>query len=60
MDLSLMEPSDWEELSEEWQGFEHAIDAGRKMGVSNRGLCLLLAYSLQSTQDRRGTGEDQP
>ena len=28
----------------------HAIDEARKMGVENKGLCLLLAYALASHQ----------
>lgn len=52
-DFSLMEPQDWTDLAEEWERFENAIDEQRKMGIRNRGICLLQAYALQSYRDRR-------
>lgn len=51
-DFSLIEPADWVELAEEWQRFDNAIDSERKLGVSNKGVCVLLAYSLLSLTDR--------
>jgi hypothetical protein len=53
IDTSPLDAADWRAVTEEWQGFADAIDERRKMGIENRGLCLLLAYSLQSLQDRR-------
>ena len=49
-DFSMMEAEDWADLTEEWGNYYNAIDARRKMGVENRGLCLLLGYSLQAVQ----------
>lgn len=57
LDLSIMEPSDWASLSEEWASFANAIDAERKFGVSNRGVCLLMAYAMQSLELKRREGE---
>ena len=54
IDLGVMEPQDWTDLNAEWQGFANAIDEGRKLGIENRGLCLLLAYTIQSYSDRVG------
>lgn len=51
-DFSIIEGADWIELNDEWQRFSGAIDEGRKFGVRNNALCLLLAYALQSFQDR--------
>ena len=56
IDLGVMEPQDWTDLNAEWQGFANAINEGRKMGIENRGLSLLLAYALQSYFDRVGQG----
>ncbi len=53
LDVSLMEESDWIELNSEWANMANGIDAARKFGVSNRGINLLMAYALQSMQDRR-------
>lgn len=50
IDLSLFSSDALKELSEEWFSFENAIDEQRKFGVYNKGLCLLLAYSLESYQ----------
>ena len=47
-----MQPQDWTDLNKEWQRFANAINEGRKMGIENRGLSLLLAYALQSYFDR--------
>ena len=52
MDLSVIEPQDWTDLNEEWQSFHNAIDETRKMGIVNRGVCLLLGYALQSYLQR--------
>jgi hypothetical protein len=50
IDLSYMDDNDWSTLTEEGKGFHNAIDAARKFGVHKRGLCLLMAYTLQSLQ----------
>ena len=51
-DLSWMEPEDWAVVDEEWRTFAIGIDEGRKMAVENKGLCLLLAYALESSEIR--------
>ena len=51
-DLSWMEPEDWAVVDKEWRTFADAIDEGRKMGLENKGLCLLLAYALESSETR--------
>jgi hypothetical protein len=50
LDLSIFEPQDWIVLSEAWESIDNAIDARRKFGVEKRGICLLMAYALQSLQ----------
>jgi hypothetical protein len=52
IDVSIIEDADWREMTDEWQGYENAIDERRKMGLSNRGVCLLIAYSLMSYRER--------
>lgn len=51
-DFSIIEFDDWPILTEEWQNISNAVDEGRKMGIYNRGINLLLAYCLQSFQAR--------
>ncbi len=58
IDTSLISKEDWLSLSEEWSSFVSAIDEGRKMGVYNKGLCLLLGYALESVQQRIMTERD--
>jgi hypothetical protein len=48
LDLSPIEPQDWSSLCEEWSGF--GIDIRREFGVEKKGICLLMAYALQSIQ----------
>jgi hypothetical protein len=50
MDLSMMEPDDWADLTNRWANISNAVDASRKFGVKNRGICLLLAYTLECLQ----------
>ena len=50
LDLSIYDPQDWTELSETWASIANAIDARRKFGVENKGIALLMAYTLQSLQ----------
>ncbi len=52
IDLGAMQPQDWTGLNKEWERFAVEINEGRKMGIENRGLCLLLAYAWQSYFDR--------
>ena len=52
IDLSYMDDDDWSTLTEEWKGFHNAIDTARKFRVHKRGLCLLMAYTLESLQIR--------
>ena len=49
-DFSIFEPSDWATISETWGSIANAIDPGRKFGVEKRGICLLMAYALESLQ----------
>ncbi len=46
LDLSLFEPKDWTDISEEWANIHNAVDAERKFGVKNKGIALLMAYTL--------------
>ena len=50
--LSWMESEDWAVVDEEWQTFANTMDKGRKMGLENKGLCLLLGYALESGETR--------
>ncbi len=54
IDLGAMQPQDWTGLNKEWERFAVEINEGRKMGIENRGLSLLLAYALQSYFDNVG------
>lgn len=49
-DFSLFEPSDWATIGETWGSIANAIDPRRKFGVEKRGICLLMAYALESLQ----------
>jgi len=49
-DLSIFEPSDWATINETWARIANVIDASRKFGVNNKGICLLMAYALESFQ----------
>jgi hypothetical protein len=51
LDLSMIERSDWDEISERWAGISNAVDSRRKFGVENRGVCLLMAYTLECLQN---------
>jgi hypothetical protein len=50
LDLSIMEPADWRDLSEIFWNLANAVDARRKFGVENKGVCLLMAYTLEGMQ----------
>lgn len=53
LDLSIMEPADWDDLSELFWNLANAVNARRKFGVENKGICLLMAYTLQGMQEAR-------
>lgn len=48
---NLTEEDKWHLLGE-WQSMVNAIDAERKLGVKNDGICLLLAYVIEGIQMR--------
>ena len=50
LDFSIFEAQDWTAIGETWASIANAIDAKRKFGVENKGISLLLAYTLQSLQ----------
>jgi hypothetical protein len=50
LDLSIFEPQDWIAISETWGNIDNAVNASRKFGVERRGICLLMAYALESLQ----------
>jgi hypothetical protein len=47
---SFLEPQDWSDLAKEWADLANAIDAQRKFGVENKGVCLLMVYTLEGLQ----------
>jgi hypothetical protein len=49
-DFSMIAHEDWGYLTHEWRGLADVIDEDRKMGVVNRGICLLLAYTINGLQ----------
>ncbi len=49
-DFSIFEPSDWTIIGETWGNIANAIDPSRKFGVDRKGICLLMAYALESLQ----------
>jgi hypothetical protein len=53
LDLSIMDPADWNDLSELFWNLANAVDARRKFGVENKGMCLLMAYTLEGLQRKR-------
>jgi hypothetical protein len=50
LDLSMIEPQDWSAISDAWANLSNAVDARRKFGVENRGICLLMAYTQECLQ----------
>jgi hypothetical protein len=53
VDLSLIRHrSEQKELLMAWQSLANAVDAKRKFGVQNDGVCLLLAYTIELIQSR--------
>ncbi len=53
IDLSIFDASKEAELLAEWQDMLIAMSSRRKFGVENNGLCLLLAYCIESIQRRQ-------
>lgn len=49
-DFSIFEPKDWAFIDETWSNIANAVAYGRKFGVESKGICLLMAYALQSLQ----------
>lgn len=49
-DFSMIEAQEWSYLMQEWSGLADTVDERRKMGVENRGICLLLAYTINGLQ----------
>jgi hypothetical protein len=60
VDLSLHTPEDWADFHEEWESMVNAIDPSRKFGVSNNGLCLLIAYLIQRIQSGSFEPREKP
>ena len=50
VDFSFLSDQDWQSLNEDFASMENAIDANRKFGVSNKGISLLMAWTLQGIQ----------
>ena len=53
IDLSLHDKGTRKMLLGEWQDLVWAVSAPRKFGVSNNGLCLLIAFLLEGIQRRQ-------
>ncbi|PZA09501.1 hypothetical protein DNX69_23440 [Rhodopseudomonas palustris] len=56
LDFSIIESEDWKELTRDWHNLDNAIDARRKFGVENKGISLILAFTLQSFQSLEREG----
>jgi hypothetical protein len=52
-DLSIFDAAKKAEIIAEWQDHRNAVNARRKLGVENNGLCLLVAYCLEGVQRRQ-------
>lgn len=50
--LGILTGDDRLELAAEWASLWNAVDAGRKFAVRRNGVCLLLAYVIESIQQR--------
>lgn len=53
IDLSIFDAEKRKALQDEWADMYNAIDARRKFGVEQSGLCLLVAYLLEGIQRRQ-------
>lgn len=49
-DISLYKENELSEILSQWEDLAAAVSEGRKFGVENDGLCLLLAYCIESIQ----------
>ena len=56
IDLGILSDDDKSELIDHWQNLVNAVDEGRKMGVRNGGLNLLLGYVLEGIQSLKEDG----
>ena len=55
-DFSIIDAGDWENIGESWRRIANAIDPARKFGVNSKGICLLMAYALESSQMLESSG----
>ena len=58
--LSNLSEEDIWRLLGEWQSMVNVIDSRHKLGISNNGICLLLAYVLEGIQMRTLSNEVWP
>lgn len=49
-DFSIFKNEDWAVIDRDFGDMENAIDSSRKFGVENRGLALLMAWTLEGVQ----------
>jgi hypothetical protein len=49
-DMSLFTPDDFKKIENFFSSCFNSIDARKKFGVSNNGLCLLVAYCFEAAQ----------
>jgi hypothetical protein len=49
-DFSFLSPRDWNVITERFGSIANAVDSSRKFGVDYKGICLLMAYSLECLQ----------
>ena len=47
---SIFSDRDWAAINESWADLARSVNASRKFGVRNKGICLLMAYALESQQ----------
>lgn len=47
-DPSIFNDHDCEVVFDDWMDYVDTIDESRKMGVDNKGLCLVMAYIIES------------
>ncbi len=50
IDITVLSEEDKKLLSDEWRDMAEAVSEKRKFGIYNDGLCLLVAYILESIQ----------
>jgi hypothetical protein len=49
-DFSIFTDENWKEIDSDFENMDNAIDARRKFGVENRGITLLMAWTLEGVQ----------